>query len=488
MDKDKIYLNLEDSYLKLPSNFYSKQDPENVPNPRLKLFNKSLAENLGLDINFLNSNAGVEVLAGNKILEGTIPISQAYAGHQFGHFTMLGDGRAILLGEYVTKDKERYDIQLKGAGRTSYSRGGDGKAVLGPMIREYIVSEAMNGLGIPSTRSLAVTATGEAIERQNGIEAGAILTRIAKSHIRVGTFEYANHWCTKEELKELADYTLWRHFANEDYEDNPYLYLLRKVVENQANLIAKWQLVGFIHGVMNTDNITISGETIDYGPCAFMNNYDRSTVFSSIDTYGRYAYGNQPKIGGWNLARFAEALLPIIDDNSDRAIKLAQDAVSSYGKLFDENWYAGMGRKIGISNINQEDRVLIDELLTIMEKYKVDYTNFFLKLTLNDFNEMNIFITDEFKNWNKVWKERLKCENESEADIRKLMQNNNPTIIPRNHIVEEAIYEAVKNDSYEKTNSLLEVLTNPYKYSSINEYYTAVPKDEENTYKTYCGT
>ncbi|MFL6560965.1 MAG: protein adenylyltransferase SelO, partial [Bacillus sp. (in: firmicutes)] len=325
--------NFDNSYARLPDTFFASTDPTPVRSPKLIIFNYSLAHSLGLNTQELESENGVAVFAGNRIPDGAKPLAQAYAGHQFGHFTKLGDGRAILLGEQITPKGERFDIQLKGPGRTPYSRGGDGRASLGPMLREYIISEAMHALGIPTTRSLAVVTTGEPVFRETALP-GAILTRVAASHLRVGTFQYGAKWGTIEELRALADYTLKRHYPDVDMDENRYLSLLQEVIKRQAALIAKWQLVGFIHGVMNTDNMTISGETIDYGPCAFMDNYDPATVFSSIDTQGRYAYGNQPYIAGWNLARFAETLLPLLHDNQEHAVKLAQDEISNFMELY----------------------------------------------------------------------------------------------------------------------------------------------------------
>lgn len=301
--------NLDQSYSRLPNLLYKPTEPSKVKAPNIVIFNKPLAMSLGLNPDLLNSDEGAAILAGNILPEGAIPIAQAYAGHQFGHFNMLGDRRAILLGEQLTPDGERLDIQLKGAGRTPFSRGGDGRAALGPMLREYIISEAMHGLGIATTRSLGVVSTGEPVYRESVLP-GAVLTRVADSHLRVGTFQFVRNWGSIEDLRALADYTLIRHFADVEQDEGRYLNLLKKVVEQQASLIAKWQLVGFIHGVMNTDNMALSGITIDYGPCAFMDTYDTATVFSSIDREGRYAYGNQPQIGAWNLARFAETLLP----------------------------------------------------------------------------------------------------------------------------------------------------------------------------------
>ena len=487
MTQDTKNLKLENTYCELPNIFYSKEIPQNILNPKLVEFNKELAEDLGLDLTFLNSDEGIQFLVGNKLLEGSTPIAQAYAGHQFGHFTMLGDGRAILLGEFISRDGERFDIQLKGAGKTKYSRGGDGKAALGPMLREYIISEGMYGLKIPTTRSLAVVSTGQNVIREEILK-GALLVRIAKSHIRVGTFQFARNFGSVEELKKLADYTLDRHFKKDTYEGNPYLYLLKEVINNQAKLISKWQLVGFILGVMNTDNMTISGETIDYGPCAFMDSYDINTVFSSIDINGRYAYGNQPKIGIWNLTRFAESLLPLLDDDIDNAIKIAEDVLSNYGKVYNEYYYNGMRAKLGLFNKEENDEKLILELLTIMNTYKADYTNTFLNLTLDNLEEMNIFKSEEFKKWYESWQARLARQNESMDEVKELMKSNNPIVIPRNHIVEKGIKAAVNNNDYSVINNFLEVLKNPYDYSNIDEEYSKIPEASACPYKTYCGT
>ncbi len=487
MIQDNKNLKLENTYCELPNIFYSKEIPEKILNPKLVEFNKELAEDLGLDLKFLNSDEGIQYLVGNKLLEGSTPIAQAYAGHQFGHFTMLGDGRAILLGEFISRNGQRFDIQLKGAGKTKYSRGGDGKAALGPMLREYIISEGMYGLKIPTTRSLAVISTGENVIREEILE-GALLVRIAKSHIRVGTFQFARNFGDVEDLKKLADYTLNRHFKKDSYEGNSYLYLLKEVINNQAKLISKWQVVGFIHGVMNTDNMTISGETIDYGPCAFMDSYDINTVFSSIDINGRYAYGNQPKIGVWNLTRFAESLLPLLDDDIDNAIKIAEEALSNYGKLYNEYYFNGMRAKLGLFNKEEEDENLILSLLTIMNKFKADYTNTFLNLTLGNLEEMSIFKSDDFKKWYESWQARLAKQNKSRDEIKKLMQSNNPTVIPRNYIVENAIKAAVNNNDYSVINKFLEALKNPYDYSNISEEYSKIPEVPSCPYKTYCGT
>lgn len=483
----EIGLNLDNSYAQLPGIFFTKQSPSQVPSPKLVVLNHSLITSLGLKAKGLESADGVDILAGNKIPEGATPLAQAYAGHQFGHFTMLGDGRALLIGEHITPLGERVDIQLKGSGRTPYSRGGDGKAALGPMLREYIISEAMNALGIATTRSLAVVTTGESIIRETELP-GAILTRVAASHIRVGTFQYASKWGTVEELRALADYTLQRHFKEANDKENPYIFLLQEVIKNQAELIAKWQLVGFIHGVMNTDNMAISGETIDYGPCAFMDAYDPATVFSSIDTYGRYAYGNQPNIGAWNLARFAETLLPLLHPNQEEALKLAQNAISDFATLYKGNWLSGMRGKLGIFNEKPEDEFLIKGLLNIMEKYGADYTNTFRALTFDNIEDTVLFGKVEFEDWYKLWQERLKTQEESKDSSKELMKNSNPAVIPRNHRVEEALKAAVEQGDYTVMERLLDALSKPYAHSKEQEYYSTLPEPSSCPYRTYCGT
>lgn len=481
------YLKLENTYANLPKKMFSIQNPNDISSPKLIIFNDSLADVLGLDADFLKGKDGIDILSGNKVLEGTTPISQSYAGHQFGYFTMLGDGRAVLLGEYISKDGQRFDIQLKGSGRTPYSRGGDGKAALGPMLKEYIISEGMNGLGIPTTRSLAVVTTGESVIRETELE-GAVLTRIAKSHIRVGTFQFAANYGSIEDVKALADYILNRHFKKASNSENQYLYLLNEVIKRQAELISKWQLVGFIHGVMNTDNMVISGETIDYGPCAFMDIYDPNTVFSSIDTYGRYAYGNQPKIAVWNLARFAETLLPLLDDDADEAVKIAEKSLSRFEILYKNNWISGMRKKLGLFNEEDKDEHIIETLLNLMKKYKADYTNTFLNLTLGNINNIEMFRKEDFKDWYKLWQERLKRQNELMEDSIELMKKNNPVVIPRNHRVEESLSAAVNNNNYTVMNKLLEAINSPYDYSNVSEYYSELPKPTSCPYKTYCGT
>ncbi|MGJ7911624.1 protein adenylyltransferase SelO [Neobacillus sp. LXY-1] len=479
--------NFDNSYARLPQSFYSHQNPTSVKLPDLIILNVELAKTLGLNLDPLQNDEGVAVFAGNKIPEGASPLAQAYAGHQFGHFTMLGDGRAVLLGEQIVPTGERLDLQLKGSGRTPYSRGGDGRAALGPMLREYIISEAMHALGIPTTRSLAVVTTGESIIRES-ILPGAILTRVAASHIRVGTFQYAAGKGNIEELRIFVDYTINRHYPNINNDENKYLSLLKEVINRQAELIAKWQLVGFIHGVMNTDNMAISGETIDYGPCAFMDIYDPDTVFSSIDTQGRYAYGNQPYIGGWNLARFAESLLPLLHENQEKAVEMAQDEISNYMDIYQKNWLKGMRAKLGIINEEHEDQSLAEELLTIMKQYRADYTNTFRALTFEKMEDTVLGGVPEFTKWVERWKERVGRQQESSAAIQQLMQTNNPAVIPRNHRVEEALAAAVNDGDLSVMEKLLKALANPFAHSTEQAEYCSLPEPSERPYRTFCGT
>ncbi|RJS60905.1 YdiU family protein [Bacillus sp. PK3_68] len=488
MTKSKsIGWNTDNSYARLPNFFFSHTNPTPVPSPELVVFNDRLAEHLGLSAQGLKSKEGIAVLAGNKIPEEASPLAQAYAGHQFGNFTMLGDGRAVLLGEQVTPQGERVDIQLKGSGRTPFSRGGDGRASLGPMLREYIISEAMHALRIPTTRSLAVVTTGEPVFRETELP-GAILTRVAASHLRVGTFQYVANWGKAEDLQTLADYALRRHFPDIERDGEQYLSLLQEVIRRQAELIAKWQLVGFIHGVMNTDNMTISGETIDYGPCAFMDTYDPATVFSSIDLQGRYAYGNQPYIGGWNLARFAEALLPLLHEEEEKAVELAQKEISHFTKLYHSYWFAGMRAKLGLVNEEAEDEALIKDLLHMMEQHHADYTNTFRALTLNSLKDQELFATSEFNKWHERWKERRGRQKESKDASNQLMRESNPALIPRNHRVEEALAAAVEEGDDSVMHRLLDALSNPYAYSNKYEDYCTPAAPTSHPYRTYCGT
>lgn len=489
MTKDSVEAgwNLDNSYAGLPENLFTNLDLNPVRAPKLIICNDALATSLGLNAGALKSEDGVAIFAGNRIPEGAFPLAQAYAGHQFGHFNMLGDGRALLLGEQITPTGERVDIGLKGSGRTAYSRRGDGRAALGPMLREYIISEAMHALGIPTSRSLAVVTTGESIIRETELP-GAVLTRVAASHLRVGTFQYVAQWGTTEDLRTLADYTIQRHYPDADADDNRYLNLIRAVIKQQAALIAKWQLVGFIHGVMNTDNMTISGETIDYGPCAFMDTYDPATVFSSIDTQGRYAYGNQPRMAGWNLARFAETLLPLLHEDQEEAVKLAQDALNDFAKLYESNWLAGMRAKLGMFNEETQDESLIEELLRLMHKYRADYTNTFCALTFDKLAETVLFGNEEFTEWYAKWQARLGRQQESNTSLQQLMRDNNPAVIPRNHLVEEALEVAVEQGDYRVVERLLGVLASPFAHTPEQANYATLPAQTNRPYQTFCGT
>jgi len=478
--------NFDNSYARLPELFHTKQEPSPVPAPKLVALNERLAAELGLDAEALRAGEGAEVFAGNRVPEGAEPLAQAYAGHQFGHFTMLGDGRALLLGEQMTPSGQRVDIQLKGSGRTPYSRGGDGRAALGPMLREYIISEAMHALGIPTTRSLAVASTGQSVHRETALP-GAVLARSAASHLRVGTFQYAARWGTTDDLRALADYAIRRHYPEVEQAENRYLALVQGLIRRQASLVAQWQLVGFIHGVMNTDNMTVSGETIDYGPCAFMDTFDPGTVFSSIDSQGRYAYGNQPYIAAWNLARFAEALLPLLHEDEDEAVKLAEDALAEFSGQFHRHWGAGMRAKLGLSGEEPEDETLVADLLMMMQKYQADYTNTFRALTLGTPGDTPMAGAAEFSAWQERWQGRLGRQGEPEETVRERMRSSNPAVIPRNHRVEEAL-EAAERGDYGVMERLLAALSRPYAYAPEQEEYCALPPRSPRPYRTFCGT
>lgn len=478
--------NFDNSYINLPKEFYSHVNLKPVKSPKLVILNNNLASSLGLSLEFLKSPKGISILSGNTKADDGAYISQAYAGHQFGHFTMLGDGRALLIGEQITPSNQIFDIQLKGSGRTPFSRGGDGRAVLGPMLREYIISEAMHGLKIPTTRSLSVISTGEDVYREE-IKQGAILTRIASSHIRFGTFEFASYFLDKDKLKQLADYTIKRHFSFISDEQNKYVSLLEEVIKLHASLVAKWQCVGFIHGVLNTDNMSICGETIDYGPCAFMDTYDPKTVFSSIDTEGRYSYQNQVAMVSWNLCRFAETLLPLINDNEDKAIDIAQNCLAKFTGLAISNIISEMCSKIGIFEPDSNDESLLNDLLDMMKKYKEDYTNTFLALTFEDFPQSGMFVTDEFSVWYKKYQDRIKSQDKSKEEVFNLMRNSNPAVIPRNHRVEEAL-AAAENGDFSVMNNLLKALANPFEHSDFQKEYSKPAPKSQCDYKTYCGT
>lgn len=480
---NKINWNFDNSYEDLPSIMYRKIKLNPVPDPKLLYLNEELALELGLDVSALKEH-GVEVFAGNEFPPEASSIAMAYLGHQFGHLAMLGDGRAILIGEQINPKGERYDIQLKGSGRTPFSRGGDGKAVLGPMLREYLMSEAMDALGIPTSRSLAVVLTGESVVREKLLP-GAILTRVAASHLRVGTFQFAAHQNKIEQLKALADYAIERHYPQVKESKNPYLELFKEVIKSQASLIAKWQSVGFIHGVMNTDNMTISGETIDYGPCAFMDSYKLTTVFSSIDRYGRYAYGNQPKIAMWNLGRFGETLIPLVDESEDEALNLLNGELNKFEELFSEYYYSEMSKKLGISDFRREDEDLINELLKFMEANELDYTNTLLDLTFGNLDD-EVYKDESFITWIDKWKRRLTDSGMNGEDIKEFMKSNNPALIPRNFWVDRAIKFAENDGDFGAFDELMVALKEPFTHAGYQEKYRYFP--DMKGFKTYCGT
>ncbi|WP_245189362.1 protein adenylyltransferase SelO [Lunatimonas salinarum] len=480
--------NLRHTYTSLPEKFFANQKPQSVADPGMVLLNEPLADSLGLDFEDSDEKQLARLFAGNSLPPDSMAIAQAYAGHQFGNFTMLGDGRAVLLGEQEAPDETLWDLQLKGSGRTPFSRRGDGRATLKSMLREFLISEAMHGLGIPSTRSLAVVSTGEPVYRER-VQAGAVLTRVAKSHIRVGTFEYAAQYLGTENLKALMDYTIKRHYPHVAGDAFPALAFFKEVVNQQAALIAQWMRVGFIHGVMNTDNMSIAGETIDYGPCAFVNAYHSETVFSSIDTQGRYAFGNQPKVALWNLSCLASSLLPLIHENKETAITLAKEAVYSFTDRYQERYEQMMGEKLGLGAKRETDRELISDLLDVLSELKLDYTHAFLFLQ-GDFEseEQSGFLHPKFQDWWMRWTKRVVTDGRSLEQVQQLMRPYNPQVIPRNHLVEEVLDQAVNGD-IRPLYRLLEVVQNPYNLDRSLRPYQSVPAAEwEMGYQTFCGT
>ena len=472
-EDDKMKFNFDNTYNQLPPIMYSKINLNKTKSPKIVLINHQLAQDL--DIDSVISNNDLDILCGCKESDGSINIAQAYCGHQFGFFNTLGDGRAVLLGEHITNEGLRYDVHLKGSGKTPYSRSGDGLATLSSMLREYIISEAMNGLGVPTTRSLAVVTTGEKVVRPIS-EEGAVLTRIAKSHIRVGTFEFALVYGGNEVLKRLADYTMKRHFPNLDNGD--YLGFLRAIIDLQAKLIAKWQSIGFVHGVMNTDNMCISGETIDYGPCAFLNIYEPDTSFSSIDTRGRYSYKNQPNIALWNLTRFSETLLSLFDDDTEKAKSIALKELNKFNQLLNDYCLGYFSRKIGLEKDNFE---LVEELLGIMKEKKLDFTNTFRLLSDADAK------IRELHSWCLKWNNIRILQSISLEESNNMMQENNPYVIPRNYRVDEIIKTAVNTNDFTEVLKIVEILRNPFDYLGIEDKYLLDFKDN-NDFVTYCGT
>lgn len=467
----------QNTYVDLPARFYSKQLPTPVSAPKIVAVNTALAADLGID----PADLTADVLAGNAIPDGADPIALVYAGHQFGGWNpQLGDGRAVLLGEVVGKDGRR-DIQLKGSGPTMFSRNGDGRAVIGAVLREYLVSEAMFALGVPTTRALAAVTTGDQVLRE-GYQPGAILTRVAQSHIRVGTFQYFYSRKDVDGLQSLADYVIARHYPDAAKADNPVIAMLAAIVERQAKLVAKWMTFGFIHGVMNTDNMAVSGETIDYGPCAFMDVFDHATVFSSIDRQARYAWNNQPKIAHWNLSQLAQSLMPILDGDEDAVVAQLQTALDPFGDIFTAAYFDGFGAKLGISTVKVDDHVLINDLLDLMAVNSIDFTLFFRHLT-HDLTAARAMFTDQksYDGWFGRWQTR------TTSDSAALMATANPVFIPRNHRIEEAI-EAANIGNYTPFEKLHAVLANPYTLQPDNAELEAAPTDAEIVHATFCGT
>ena len=474
--------NLQSSYTQISDKLFSELKPDAVANPSTVIVNNELAEKLGLNLKGISEEDLSNLFSGNSLPHGSKPFAQAYAGHQFGQFTILGDGRAHIVGEQVTPDGEIFDIQYKGSGRTPYSRGGDGKAALGPMLREYLISEAMYYLGIPTTRSLAVVETGEKVYREVPLK-GSILTRVASSHIRIGTFQFLAAHKDYEGMKSLLDFSIKRHFSNLKFSENLAIEFIKAVMQKQINLIVEWMRVGFIHGVMNTDNSTISGETIDYGPCAFMDHYDANTVFSSIDTQGRYSFANQPSIIQWNLVRLAECLLPLIDKDEKRSIEIAQNLINTFSSLFKDKWLQMMKKKLGIKDQSEDDEELINNLIKWMQQKKPDFTNTFCNLMNYDHADDEEFEDDEFNNWKREWKKRV--ESKEYLDV---MISCNPTLIPRNYLVEEALSEAETDGKFDKFNELNEIISSPYQLKKVNIKYLETPSKTNIPYKTFCGT
>ena len=480
------YFNFKNTYTNLPKCFFTEQEIKEVSLPDLVIFNNKLAKSLDINISSNNKNELAKILSGNFYDKNMNTYAQAYAGHQFGHFTNLGDGRAIMLGEHLSKSGKRFDIQLKGSGITPYSRQGDGKAALGPMLREYIMSEAIHYLNIPTTRSLSVIKTGEDVYRENKLQ-GSILTRIASPHIRVGTFQYAAAQQDLKILNSLFNYTVKRHYSNLKNSKEICLEFLKEFALKQIKLITNWMRVGFIHGVMNTDNMTLSGETIDYGPCAFMNSYDPNTKFSSIDHMGRYSYKNQPIIAQWNIARFAETLLPLISPDLNEAIKKAEDIIKSIPQDFKTSWLNMMKKKLGLVDSDPKDENIINTLLSWMERHNADFTNTFVNLTYEVNLDQNIYKSNEFKNWLKIYKKRKFNKNFSQFKSAQLMIENNPFIIPRNNVVEDVLASADQGDLMPLKN-FLKVLERPYnKNINVSDYYKLDVKSDK-PYMTFCGT
>jgi uncharacterized protein YdiU (UPF0061 family) len=487
-----VHFPFQNTYAALPANFFARVAPTPVASPRLIKLNRPLAVQLGLDPDLLDSPEGAEILSGKRLPDGAEPIAMAYAGHQFGHFVpQLGDGRAILLGEVIDKDRVRRDIQLKGSGPTPFSRRGDGRAALGPVLREYIVSEAMFALGVPTTRSLAAVVTGESVMRETVLP-GAVLTRVASSHIRVGTFQFFAAQGDTEAVRRLADHVIARHYPHLTDVERPYHALLDAVIARQAELVARWLHIGFIHGVMNTDNTSISGETIDYGPCAFLDHYDPAQVFSSIDEMGRYAYANQPRIALWNLTRLAECLLPLFSDDQEKAISEAQEILGVFPEKFSAAYQAGLRAKIGLFTAQNGDEALVQDLLDATARGKADFTLTFRRLSdaaAGNVNDVRALFAEPaaFNEWVARWQKRITEEPQSAAERQAAMRAVNPAFIPRNHRI-EAVIVAATNDNTAPFEELLKVLAKPFEDQPEFAGYADPPKPEERVCQTFCGT
>jgi uncharacterized protein YdiU (UPF0061 family) len=483
----------DNSYARLPQTFHRPARPAAARAPQLIRFNHALAEELGLDVEGASDARLAQVLSGQVIPVGAEPLAQAYAGHQFGHFNpQLGDGRALLLGEVIDRDGKRRDIQLKGSGPTAFSRNGDGMAALGPVLREYIVSEAFAALGVPSTRALAAVATGEQVVRETMMP-GAVLTRVAASHIRVGTFQFFAAQGDEQAVQTLADHVIDRHYPEARHAENPYLAMLTMVAERQAKLIARWLSIGFIHGVMNTDNMAISGETIDFGPCAFLDEYDPRKVFSSIDQRGRYAYANQPGIGQWNIARLAECLLPLLDADEEKAIEAANGLLKAFGDVFQDEWLAFFKAKLGVTGEGADDRVLVTDFLELMHQGEADFTLTFRALSKVGGGAANEPLAEVFTmpqpglaGWLTRWRARID-DGRTAAERQAAMEAVNPALIPRNHRIEEAIAAAVYGD-FSFFHRLVEALANPYVEDPATADLRVPPTPEQRVTRTFCGT
>jgi uncharacterized protein YdiU (UPF0061 family) len=494
----EVHFGFDNTYARLDARFYARLAPTPVAAPQLIKLNVELARSLGLDPEALTTPAGVEILAGNRVAEGSEPLAQAYAGHQFGSFVpRLGDGRANLLGEVVGRDGQRYDVQLKGAGRTPFSRGGDGRAAVGPVLREYIVSEAMAALGVPTTRALAAVTTGESVYRETVLP-GAVFTRVAASHLRVGTFEYFAARKDTEAVRILADYAIARHYPQAAAAAQPYRAFLDALITRQAQLVAQWMSFGFIHGVMNTDNTSISGETIDYGPCAFMEAYDPAAVFSFIDQRGRYAFANQPDIALWNLARLAETLLPILTGDNrgeEAAIAFATEALTAFAPQFEAARGAGLRRKLGLHTQQDGDAALAEDLLERMAANHADFTLTFRRLSeaaLSQDNDSTLRVLfdnpEAYDAWAIAWRRRMQLEDVSPEARAAAMRRVNPAFIPRNHLVEAVINAATEQQNFQPFEDLLDVVTHPYDDRPGFEPYAIPARPEERVEHTFCGT